>query len=93
MRREPITLHWADHRLSGRFRLQTEVGWALFALMVLCCLCLSLAQLPEGWRPLQNLAALLQAFASGLVAAQWLPIWDRDSPSSSGRVEPTMDKF
>jgi hypothetical protein len=76
------------HQLQGQFRLRTEVGWALFAAMVLCCLCLALGDLPDSWRPLQNIAALVQAFASGIVATLFLPIWDREKAASGERANP-----
>jgi hypothetical protein len=76
--------------LGGRYRLRLEIGWALLAAMVLCCLLLSVPHLPEDWRPLQNLAAVIQAFVSGLVAAQWLPLWE-EAPAAGERVPPSTD--
>ena len=83
---------FADRRyiLNGRYRLRLEIGWALLAAMVLCCMLLSIPHLPEDWRPLQNLAAVLQAFLTGLVAAQWLPIWEAKPPGGE-RVAPSTD--
>ena len=78
------------HILNGRFRLRQEIGWAVLAAMVLCCLLLSIPHLPEDWRPLQNLAAILQAFLTGLVAAQWLPLWEAEPPGGA-RVSPSAD--
>jgi len=62
-------------RLGDRYALHHAAGWLLLGIMILCCLCLSLADLPAQWHVVQNLAALLQAFVSGIVVAQWLPIW------------------
>jgi hypothetical protein len=77
--------------LSGRFQLRAEFGWALFAAMVLSCLCLSLVDLPGSWRVLQNVAALVQAFASGVIAAQWLPIWEAAPEAPGQRIQPSAD--
>lgn len=73
-------------RLSPHYRLQVPMGWVLLGLMGLSCV--ALAFLPEGYRPLQILAGFIQMFVSGVVVAQWLPIWQRDDQASpSGGAE------
>ena len=86
-------LPWAGirSRASIRFRLRTNAGWFLLAGMAVCCLLLYISPFPAQWRPLQDLAAVLQAFLSGLVAAQWLPLWEAE-PSNPPRVAPSTER-
>lgn len=73
-----------------RFRLRMKAVWCLLVGMLACCVLLWISPFPEEWKPLQNLAAILQAFMTGLVAAQWLPIWEPQPPDgSSERVAPS----
>jgi hypothetical protein len=62
-----------SNSLSGRFMLRPALGWGLLLVMGTCCAVL--AFLPQQWRLLQTVAAMLQMFCSGVVAAALLPVW------------------
>jgi hypothetical protein len=80
--------------LDGKYILRGKVGWSLLVLMGVCCGVI--AFLPDRWHLAQVVAAMLQMFCTGVVAALYLPIWqqvepDVDEPTSEIRQPPSLE--
>ncbi len=65
--------------LDGKFILRGNIGWGLLVVMGICCAVI--AFLPDQWHLAQIIAAMLQMFCTGVVAALYLPIWEPIAPS------------
>ena len=76
-------------RSTVRFRPRMGAVWFLLFGMLICCGLLLISPFPDPWKPLQNFAAILQAFLSGLAVAQWLPIWEAEPPGGERRTPST----
>jgi hypothetical protein len=85
------------YTLNGRYALRGPLGWWLLGAMIVSCL--AIAFLPDEYRLLQNIAALVQTFATGIVAAQRLPIWEpvkvegsvNGHANGNGRIPPSVN--